>query len=48
MVPYEAHERLRSHRGVDLTGKLRDSAFACYQYKVNAGDCQGHAYMQKL
>jgi len=23
MVPYEAHERLRSHRGVDLTGKLR-------------------------
>ena len=34
--------------GVNLTGKPRDLAFACYQYKVNAGDCQGHAYMQKL
>ena len=22
-MPYEAHECLRSHRGVDLTGKLR-------------------------
>ena len=30
--------------GVDLTGKPRDLAFACYQYKVNVGDCQGHAY----
>ena len=29
---------------MDLTGKLQDSAFACYQYKVNAGDCQGRAY----
>ena len=29
MVPYEAHERLRSHRGVDLTGKLR--VWACAQ-----------------
>ena len=29
---------------MDLTGKPRDSAFACYQYKVNVGDCQGHAY----
>lgn len=28
MVPYEAHECLRSHRGVDLTGKLRVLAFA--------------------
>ena len=43
-MPYGVHERLRSHRGVDLTGEPRDLAFACYQYKVNAGDCQGHAY----
>ena len=28
-MPYEAHERLRSHRGVDLTGKLR--VWACAQ-----------------
>ena len=28
-LPYEAHERLRSHRGVDLTGKLR--VWACAQ-----------------
>jgi len=27
MVPYEAHECLRSHRGVDLTGKLRVFGF---------------------
>ena len=38
---YGVHERLRSHRGVDLTGKPRDLAFACYQYKVNAEVCQG-------
>ena len=43
-MPYGVHERLRSHRGVNLTGKPRDLAFACYQYKVNAEDCQGHAY----
>ena len=43
-MPYGAHECLRPHRGVDLTGKPRDLAFACYQYKVNAEDCQGHAY----
>ena len=24
LVPYEAHEYLRPHLGVDLTGKLRD------------------------
>lgn len=27
-VPYEAHECLRPHLGVDLTGKLQISAFA--------------------
>jgi len=27
VVPYEAHECLRSHRGVDLTGKLRVFGF---------------------
>ena len=43
-MPYGAHECLRPHRGVDPTGKPRDLAFACYQYKVNAEDCQGHAY----
>ena len=32
MVPYEAHERLRSHRGADLTGKLRVSACAWFDY----------------
>ena len=41
IMPYGVHERLRSHRGVDLTGKPRDLVFACYQYKVNAVDCQG-------
>ena len=46
IMPYGIHERLRSHRGVDLTGKPRDLAFACYQYKVNAEDCQGKAYIQ--
>ena len=40
IMPYGIHECLRSHRGVDLTGKPRDLAFACYQYKVKAGDCQ--------
>ena len=45
-MPYGVHECLRSHRGVDLTGKPRDLAFACYQYKVNAEDCQGKAYIQ--
>ena len=44
IMSYGVHECLRSHRGVDLTGKPRDLAFACYQYKVNVGDCQGHAY----
>ena len=34
MVPYEAHERLRSHRGVDLTGKLRVWACAQYHYTM--------------
>ena len=29
---------------MNLTGKPRDLAFACYQYKVNVRDCQGHAY----
>ena len=42
-MPYGVHECLRSHRGVDLTGKPRDLAFACYQYKVNAEVCQGKA-----
>ena len=32
IMPYGVHERLRSHRGVDLTGKPRDLAFAYYQY----------------
>lgn len=31
-MPYEAHERLRSHRGADLTGKLRVSACAWFDY----------------
>ena len=39
-MPYGVHERLRSHRGVDLTGKPRDLALAYYQYKVSDGDCQ--------
>ena len=46
-MPYGVHERLRSHRGVDLTGKPRDLAFACYQYKAGAEDCQGKAYSAK-
>ena len=40
IMPYGVHERLRSHRGVDLTGKPRDLAFAYYQYKVNEKKCQ--------
>ena len=32
MVPYEAHECLRSHRGVDLTGKLRVFGFRLISY----------------
>ena len=47
ILPYGVHECLRSHRGVDLTGKPRDSAFACYQYKAGAEDCQGKAYSAK-
>jgi len=47
IMPYGAHECLRPHRGVDLTGKLRDLAFACYQYKAGAGDCQDNAYSAK-
>ena len=39
-MPYGAHECLRPHRGVDLTGKLRDLALAYYQYKVNLLKCQ--------
>ena len=35
-MPYGVHECLRSHRGVDLTGKPRDLAFAYYQYRVDA------------
>ena len=46
-MPYGVHECLRSHRGVDLTGKPRDLAFACYQYKAGAEDCQGKAYSAK-
>ena len=40
IMPYGAHECLRPHRGVDLTGKLRDLALAYYQYKVNLLKCQ--------
>lgn len=47
MVPYEAHERLRSHRGVDLTGKLRDSAFAYSYYEVCPNNCQGKIGLKK-
>lgn len=47
IMPYGVHERLRSHRGVDLTGKPRDLALACYQYKAGAEDCQGKAYSAK-
>ena len=39
-MPYGAHECLRPHRGVDLTGKLRDSAFAYYYYTEMRQDCQ--------
>ena len=39
-MPYGAHECLRPHRGVDLTGKLRDLALAYYQCKVNLLKCQ--------
>lgn len=35
MAPYEAHECLRSHRGVDLTGKLLVSAFAYVQHRTS-------------
>ena len=47
IMPYGVHECLRSHRGVDLTGKPRDLAFACYQYKAGAEECQGKAYSAK-
>lgn len=40
VVPYEAHECLRSHRGVDLTGKLRVSAFAYVQHGAEGQRCQ--------
>ena len=35
IMPYGVHERLRSHRGVDLTGKPRDLAFAYHHYRTN-------------
>ena len=41
IMPYGVHERLRSHRGVDLTGKPRDSAFAYHHYRTNWKGCQG-------
>ena len=43
IMPYGVHERLRSHRGVDLTGKLRDLALAYYQYKAIAKKCQDNS-----
>lgn len=39
-MPYEAHECLRFHRGVNLTGKLRVLAFAYYNYRINVRACQ--------
>ena len=39
-MPYEAHERLRSHRGVDLTGKLRVLAFAYIYCRTDVRSCQ--------
>ena len=41
IMPYGVHERLRSHRGVDLTGKPRDLAFAYHHYRTNWKVCQG-------
>ena len=41
IMPYGVHERLRSHRGVDLTGKPRDLAFAYHHYRTNWKGCQG-------
>ena len=41
IMPYGVHERLRSHRGVDLTGKPRDLAFVSYHYRTNWKGCQG-------
>ena len=41
IMPYGVHERLRSHRGVDLTGKPRDLAFAYHHYRINRKGCQG-------
>ena len=35
IMPYGIHECLRSHRGVDLTGKPRDLAFAYHHYRTN-------------
>ena len=32
--------------GVNLTGKLRDSAFACYQYTVNAQKRQDTNFLE--
>ena len=40
-MPYGVHERLRSHRGVNLTGKPRDLAFAYHHYRTNWKGCQG-------
>ena len=47
IMPYGVHERLRSHRGVDLTGKPRDLAFAYHHYRTNWKGCQGKAYSAK-
>ena len=41
IMPYGVHERLRSHRGVDLTGKPRDLAFAYHHYRTKWKGCQG-------
>ena len=41
IMPYGVHERLRSHRGVDLTGKPRDLAFAYHHYRTNWKGRQG-------
>ena len=53
IMPYGVHERLRSHRGVDLTGKPRDLAFAYHHYRTNWKGCQGgpetnEAWTEKL
>ena len=46
-MPYGVHERLRSHRGVNRTGKPRDLAFAYSYYEVCSNNCQEKIGLKK-